>query len=147
MIPIKLQSNFIEITLRHGCSPVNLLHICRTPFTKNTSERLLLNVPRFLLKSESESNCYKFKNIYYEKKNYGAMLITKLSKLSIRCYQGGINKKEIQLNLCSILSILMFNVLFICLMTLNRVNLGRTATFMKYLVSVVSLIFLSEILI
>ena len=29
-------SNFIEITLRHGCSPVNLLHIFRTPFLKNT---------------------------------------------------------------------------------------------------------------
>ena len=29
---IKLQSNFIEITLRHGCSAVNLLHIFRTPF-------------------------------------------------------------------------------------------------------------------
>ena len=42
VISIKLQSNFIEITLRHGCSPVNLLHIFRTPFTKNTSERLLL---------------------------------------------------------------------------------------------------------
>ena len=26
-----LQSNFIEIILRHGCSPVNLLHIFRTP--------------------------------------------------------------------------------------------------------------------
>ena len=25
-ISIKLQTNFIEITLRHGCSPVNLLH-------------------------------------------------------------------------------------------------------------------------
>ena len=25
VISIKLQSNFIEITLRHGCSPVNLL--------------------------------------------------------------------------------------------------------------------------
>ena len=30
------QSNFIEITLRHGCCPVNLLHIFRTPFIKNT---------------------------------------------------------------------------------------------------------------
>ena len=29
---IKLQSNFIEITLRHGCSSVNLLHFFRTPF-------------------------------------------------------------------------------------------------------------------
>ena len=35
---MKLQSNFTEITLRHGCSPVNLLHIFRTPFPKNTSE-------------------------------------------------------------------------------------------------------------
>ena len=30
-------SNFDEITLPHGCSLVNLLHIFRTPFTKNTS--------------------------------------------------------------------------------------------------------------
>ena len=34
---------FIEIALRHGCSPVNLPHIFRTPFLKNTSGRLLLN--------------------------------------------------------------------------------------------------------
>ena len=33
--------NFIEITLRHGCSPVNLLQIFRTSFTKNTSGWLL----------------------------------------------------------------------------------------------------------
>ena len=39
---IALQSNFIEIALRDGCSPVNLLHIFRTPFQQNTSERLLL---------------------------------------------------------------------------------------------------------
>ena len=41
VISIKLQSNFIEITLRHRCFPVNLLHIFRTPFLKNTSVRLL----------------------------------------------------------------------------------------------------------
>ena len=41
-ISIKLQSNFTEIALRHGCSPVNLLHIFRTPFYKNTCEWLLL---------------------------------------------------------------------------------------------------------
>ena len=35
-------SNFIEITLRHGCSPVHLLYIFRTPFPKNTSGWLLL---------------------------------------------------------------------------------------------------------
>ena len=39
---MKLQSNFIEITLRHGCSPVNLLQIFRAPFPKNTSRGLLL---------------------------------------------------------------------------------------------------------
>ena len=39
---IKLQSNFIQITLRHGCSLVNLLRIFRTPFPKNTSGWLLL---------------------------------------------------------------------------------------------------------
>ena len=43
VILIKFQSNFIEITLRHGCSPVNLLYIFRTPFYKNTSGELLLN--------------------------------------------------------------------------------------------------------
>ena len=41
-ISIELQSNFFEIALRHGCSPVNLLHIFRTPFPKNTSGWLLL---------------------------------------------------------------------------------------------------------
>ena len=41
VISIKLQSTFIEITLRHGCSQVNLLHIFRTPFLKNASGWLL----------------------------------------------------------------------------------------------------------
>ena len=38
----KVASNFIEITLRYGCSAVNLLHIFRTPFPKNASGWLLL---------------------------------------------------------------------------------------------------------
>ena len=41
-ISIKSLCNFIEIALRHGCSPVNLLHIIRTPFHKNTAGGLLL---------------------------------------------------------------------------------------------------------
>ena len=32
---------FIEIALQHGCSPVNLLHIFRRPFSKNISGWLL----------------------------------------------------------------------------------------------------------
>ena len=42
-ISIKLQSSFIEIALRHGCSPVNLLQFFRTPFLRNTSRWLLLD--------------------------------------------------------------------------------------------------------
>ena len=49
VISIKLQSNFIEITLRHGYSPVNLLHIFRIPFTKNTFGGLILQNELFLL--------------------------------------------------------------------------------------------------
>ena len=36
---------FIELALRYGCSPVNLLHIFRTPFPKNTYGRQLLKFP------------------------------------------------------------------------------------------------------
>ena len=48
-ISIKLLCNFIEITLLHGCSLVNLLCIFRTPFSKNTYGGLLLSCFRNLL--------------------------------------------------------------------------------------------------
>ena len=32
----EVASNFIEIALRHGCSPINLLHNFRTPLSKTT---------------------------------------------------------------------------------------------------------------
>ena len=41
VISIKFQSNFIEMTLRCGCCPVNLLYIFRTPFPKNISGQLV----------------------------------------------------------------------------------------------------------
>ena len=41
-ISIKLQSSFIEITLRHICSLVHLLHIFKAPFLKNISGGLFL---------------------------------------------------------------------------------------------------------
>ena len=40
---VALLCNFIEITLRHGCYPVNLLHIFRTPFPRNISGWLILD--------------------------------------------------------------------------------------------------------
>ena len=44
VILIKLFCNFIETTLQHGSSPVNLLHIFRTTFLKNTAGWLLLKI-------------------------------------------------------------------------------------------------------
>ena len=48
-------------------------------------------------------------------------------------HQGGLNKKEIHLNLCNIFSSLVFNELY--LFTLNRVKLGRAVNLMKHLAS------------
>ena len=42
VISLKVLCSFIEIVLRHGCSPVNLLHIFRTSFRRNTCGWLLL---------------------------------------------------------------------------------------------------------
>ena len=44
VILINLQSNFSEIALLHGCSPVNLLYIYGTPFSRNTTGWLLLTL-------------------------------------------------------------------------------------------------------
>ena len=61
--------NKVALTLRHGCSPVNLLHIFRTPFPRNTYGRLLLYLPRIhnsfitnklSLLLEALSNCDNF---------------------------------------------------------------------------------------
>ena len=47
----KMLCNFIEVALQHGCSPVNLLHIFKTPFLKNTTEGLLLSLLRQIIVS------------------------------------------------------------------------------------------------
>ena len=44
MISLKLLSNFIGITLRFGCSPLNLLDIFKTAFPENTSGGLLVGL-------------------------------------------------------------------------------------------------------
>ena len=41
-ISMKLLWNFIEIALRHGCSPIRMLHIFKAPFPGNTFRWLLL---------------------------------------------------------------------------------------------------------
>ena len=49
VISIKMQSKFIEITLRHECSPVNLLHIFRKTVSKNIPGWLFLNITNNLV--------------------------------------------------------------------------------------------------
>ena len=49
VISIKLLCNFIEIVLPHGCSPINLMHIFRTPFPETTSGWLLLYIKLVIL--------------------------------------------------------------------------------------------------
>ena len=61
-ISIKLLCIFIEIAFRHGCFPVNLLHIFRTPFLKNTSGRLLLDIHARELITHRH---FTFLSIYY----------------------------------------------------------------------------------
>ena len=65
------QSNFIEFTLRQGCSLVNFLRIFRTPFHKNTSGDLLLKILKSLsthfhqvisVPNESYRKCFHFFN-------------------------------------------------------------------------------------
>ena len=55
-ISITLPSNFTETSRRHGYSPVNLLHIFRTLFSRNISGWLLLflvfRMKIFLLKTQ-----------------------------------------------------------------------------------------------
>ena len=48
VISIKLLCNFIEITLHYGHSPVNVLHIFKTNFHKNTYGGLPLYISTFL---------------------------------------------------------------------------------------------------
>ena len=56
---IKLLCNFIDITLRHECSPENLLHIFRTLFPKKVCEGLFL---KFSLNLFKDQRCEIFIN-------------------------------------------------------------------------------------
>ena len=65
VISIKLLCNFIEIALRHGCSAVNLLHIFKTPFLKNTSDRLLLHNEKLLIKCSFAVGVFALRNHFF----------------------------------------------------------------------------------
>ena len=74
-----MQTNFIEISLRHGCSPVNLLHIFRTPFLKNTSGRLLPFLVKQSVNYDELDEANYVELIYYK---VGQTLYYKLGEVS-----------------------------------------------------------------
>ena len=95
----KVQSNFIEISLLHRCFPVNLLHIFRPPFPKNTSGWMLfslfLNEINFFVLfkiinialSDSLSEERNLKPCLHERKR--AQLSRKRNKFIVECTPDG----------------------------------------------------------
>ena len=57
MILIKLQSNFIEITLQHGCCPVNLLHIFKEHLWTAASVNTFFSLLNKFLDMHSHTYC------------------------------------------------------------------------------------------
>ena len=87
VISTKLLCNFIEITLRHRCSPLNLLHIFRTPFPRNTSEWLLLVI--FYCFRETRYFIWKIVNFDEFQLPYSSIVFAKTSHRfpSYQCLQ------------------------------------------------------------
>ena len=61
--PKNSSSNFIEITIWHGCPPLNLAHIFRALFPRNTSGRLLLSV-RMKIKKKKNHKYACFRRMF-----------------------------------------------------------------------------------
>ena len=53
----------LQITFRHGCSPVNLLHIFKTPFPKNTFGGLQLCVVSERAWNKESNDSQSFENL------------------------------------------------------------------------------------
>ena len=75
VISIKLLCNFSEITLQHRRSPINLPHIFRTPFCKNTYGELLLS----FIQSISISQGCKNHNMYFKTLMSGKIFFKNIS--------------------------------------------------------------------
>ena len=70
----KFLCNFLNITLRHGCSGVNLLHIFRTPFQKNgSSDTLIWRSNQVIWKYAKSSIVCKFAGFHLQPYYRGAL--------------------------------------------------------------------------
>ena len=68
VLSIKLICNFIENTLLHGCSSVNLLRISRTRFTRTPLGRLLPNygkISKPTIRNKLPRTCFKIYSYLY----------------------------------------------------------------------------------
>ena len=80
----KCDFNKVASQLKVGRSPVNLLHIFRTPFFRNTSGWLLLPVLVFEKKADQEILFTKFLIVHgYDDTNY--QTLHKLSQFACIC--------------------------------------------------------------
>ena len=79
--------------LRHGCSPVNLLHVFRTAFPRNTSGRLLLSLGK--ISNQNTANChFRTKKILKNSKRFAVPCLQpmdlkvsgKLSQKKVSCH-------------------------------------------------------------
>ena len=73
------KSNFIEIALWHGCSPVNLLHIFRAPLPNNTSGRLLLKIAAQAIWAAQAFGTGDLFTIFLQKQSVGGVLLKRCS--------------------------------------------------------------------
>ena len=84
----------LQITFRHGCSPVNLLHIFRTPFVKNTSRRFfwmfqILIISRIKQRSFLWSYWFFFQ-LNYLHVSYQNSLFAKSAKFIVKEFQNSL---------------------------------------------------------
>ena len=91
VISIKLQSNFTEIRARHVCSPVNLLLVFWTTFSKNTSEQLFLIGCMLSSGENPRSGCFRFPsgrpNWWMNEKTVLGIIRQKIGRISCRAFQ------------------------------------------------------------
>ena len=81
------QSNVIEIALRHGCSPVNVLHIFLTPFPKNTSGWFFLYRTRTSVYSLDNTVNFGDYTVDQEKSSTKLIHVCKKLPLALDCGQ------------------------------------------------------------
>ena len=60
----------MEITNRHGCSPVSLLRSFRTPFPKNASGGLILSNEKYALVYDDKTKSYISRHVHLHEKVY-----------------------------------------------------------------------------